>query len=450
MLELRRYQADAVDRLRARYQGGARKIVLVSPTGSGKTVIAGHLIQRTLERGNRILFVAHRWELLDQPRRLLEACGLRVGLIKSGHDEDREASVQVASIQTLINRPLPPADLVIVDECHRGVTKSYRCLEQYPYHLGLTATPWRLDGQGLGGWYEEMLQVAQPSELIADGWLLQPRVFAPHVPKMGAALGNGDYTMGQLQSVMDHSELVGDIVEHWQRLANGRPTVCFASGIQHSLHICDRFRTASITAQHVDSNTQIHDRAASLRALADGSCQVLCNVDIVTEGYDLPRLSCAILARPTMSATKYLQMVGRIQRPDDHKRDCIVLDHAGCSVRHGFPADDREWSLDGRENRRARAGLRVCSYCFAVNVAAARRCDACGEAFPVTEQPRKLKRERRGELREMAANERGKHTSPTQKSLAFKQLKLIGENKGYAKGWATIQFKLRYGHWPVR
>lgn len=449
MLELRPYQADAVERLRARYQFGAHRVLLVSPTGSGKTVIAGHLIQRTLERGNRVLFVAHRWELLDQPRKLLEQCGLRVGLIKAGHAEDREAPVQVASIQSLYKRELPPADLVIVDEAHRAVTKTYQCLDAYRYQLGLTATPWRLDGQGLGGYYEQMEVVANPCDLVHDGWLLEPRIFAPHVPEIKSA-GGGDYTTKQLQSAMDHSELIGDIVEHWKRLADGRPTVCFASGIQHSLHIMSRFLGAGIQARHIDGHTHDDMRQQSLEMLARGEVQVLCNVDIVTEGYDLPRLSCAIMARPTMSVVKYLQMVGRIMRPDRYKLDCIVLDHAGCSIRHGFPTADREWSLEGRENRRAKTGLRVCSHCFAVNAAGARTCTECGETFKVEAAPRKTKRERKGELREQAAHRRGLDTPQAQKLLAFKQLKLIGETKGYASGWATIQFKLKFGHWPAR
>lgn len=438
MIHLRPYQAPVPDRLRAHYRAGARRLLLVAPTGSGKTVMAGHLVLSAHSKDRRVLFVAHRHELLEQPRQLLEGCGLRVGVIKAGVRPDPEAPVQIASIQTINRRgDLPPADLVIVDEAHRAVSQSYACLDRYPVHLGLTATPWRLDGQGLAGHFDELVEVSRPSQLVAGGWILNPRVFAPGGPALPAQ--TRDYTRRQLESAMDHGDLVGNVVEHWQRHAAGRPTVCFASTVRHSLHLRDRFRAEGIDAVHVDGNTPMDERG-DMRGHT-----IICNVDIITEGFDLPALSCAVMARPTTSLTKHLQMCGRIVRPDEGKDDCIVLDHAGNSLRHGLPCDDHSWSLDGREKRGRTDAVRVCSYCFAANPPGQKNCTECGQPFPVQVDERRIKRERRGELQE-----RRRAEPVVRKRLAFRQLLLIAEKRGHHKGWARHVFRGRYGEEPPR
>ena len=460
-VDLRPYQAQAVADLRSLYMQGTRRICIVSPTGSGKTVIAGHLIRSSIEKGLRVLYVAHRWELIDQPRKLLEACGLRVGLIKAGQTTDPAAPVQIASIQTLIRREFPPADLLIVDECHRAVAGSYKRLARYPVQLGLTATPWRLDGKGLGSLYESMVEVAKPSQLIADGWILEPRQYAPSQPETPRG-GGADYTLPACARVMDRPELVGDVVEHWKRLAVGRPTVCFASGVKHSMHLMMRLADAGARTTHIDGKTPAGIRARALDGLARGEIDVVCNVDLITEGYDLPTLGCAILARPTMSLTKYLQMTGRIVRPhattNGPKPRPIILDHAGCSHRFGHSSDDRTWSLDGREDRRARSGARVCSYCFCVCPAGSVKCQECGEKFPVEERPRKTKKERDGVLVEVrrakraAASARNKvrrgRDTIEQKRAAYLQLKMTAQHLGRKPGWAWHVYRGRYGEDP--
>jgi superfamily II DNA or RNA helicase len=448
-MELRSYQAAAVCALREMYKDGARKICVVAPTGAGKTVIAAHLVQSAHGLGKASLFVAHRMELLDQLRKVLQSCGLSVGMIKAGQPEDRTAAIQLASIQTLVRRELPPADLVIVDEAHRAIAKSYRCLSHYPLQLGLTATPWRLDGKGLGDVYDYLLEVSRPSELVRDGWLIDPKIYAPSQPMESPRSNSYDYTLAECDRVMNHSHLIGDIVEHWTRLADRRSTVCFASGINHSRAIMERFQAAGVTCSHVDGSTSDVDREKILLDLAEGRTQIVSNVDIITEGYDLPRLSCAIMARPTLSLSKFLQMAGRIMRPLDGKSDALILDHAGCSVRHGFPADDRDWQLIGREDRRRRQSARVCSYCFSVCRPAIKVCDHCGKPFPIKHRPRKPKKEKAGELvRVEIAKIRSRKTSKSIKLQTLLSLQKIARQRGYKPGWASVQYKLRYGDWP--
>jgi DNA repair protein RadD len=285
------------------------------------------------------------------------------------------------------------------------------------------------------------------AELVRDGWLISPTIYAPSAPSETPKASGADYTLAECARVMDHSKLVGSIVEHWRRITPGQTTVCFTSGIPHSRHVVERFRAADIAAEHVDGTTPADERAGILERLASGATQIVSNVDIITEGYDLPRLSCAIMARPTMSLTKYLQMVGRIMRPVNGKSTCTLLDHAGCSVRHGYPTEARTWSLSGRENRRERAAVRVCSYCFCVNKVTATICEHCGEVFPVQSRPRKPLHESDGEL-VRSAQQRWRAVTPHTRHTRLRDWYRMCHERGYKIGWAHLRFKHVFGHWP--
>lgn len=259
---LRPYQAAKVSEARALMGQGKKSICLVSPTGSGKTIIAAHIIHSALAKKRRVLFLAHRRELIDQCAEKLRALGIwDYNVVLSGHPHSRNpnAPMQIASIQTLIRREYPPADLVIVDEAHHVAGVSYQTLlANYPdaYVLGLTATPERLDGKGLDGIFHDILEVATVPDLIDGGFLVTPTCLGPSpeaAAKLKSALAKvkvrgGDYADGALGEAMDHAELVGDIVEHWQEWAVGQKTIVFAASIAHSKHIVEQFQSAGIPA----------------------------------------------------------------------------------------------------------------------------------------------------------------------------------------------------------
>jgi len=394
---LRPYQERAIERLCARTRAGARRLLIVAPTGAGKTTIAGFVIADAIARGLRVLFVAHRRELISQAYARLLQLGVpehAIGVLMGADARRRPgAMVQVASIDTLRHRAKPVAELVFVDEAHRALAVSYRELAAYypdAIQIGLTATPYRADGRGLGEQYEELIVVASPRELIADGFLVAPRVFT--VPR-GELAGldrvrtrGGDYDEGALAQLVDRPALVGNIVEHWQRHAAGIRTVVFAVSVAHSRHIAARFRDAGVSAEHLDGATDVAERDAILRRLDEGRTLVVTNCNVLCEGWDQPSVKCAVLARPTKSVSLYLQQAGRILRPW-RSQDALILDHGGCALEHGLPQADREYSLDTKP--RVRRGeqaahatpVKVCDECHAVAALAAAVCEACGFVF---------------------------------------------------------------------
>jgi len=417
------------------------------------TVIAGSIIEGAAAVGQHVLFLAHRRELINQSYRKLLDFGVseaEVGVLM-GNDPRRRpgAKVQVASIDTLRNRAKPRADLVFIDECHRALSRSYRDVAaHYPnaVHLGLTATPYRADGRGLGHAYEELVVVASLPELIEQGYLVEPRVFTvprEQLPDLTSVrVRAGDYDGKGLEDAVNRKALIGNIVEHWMQLARGKRTVAFAVSVEHSKQIARRFRDAGIPAEHLDGNTPTDERDAILARLGAGSTVVVSNVGVLCEGTDIPALKCAILARPTKSTGLYLQQAGRILRPWNDE-GAIVLDHAGCAVEHGLPQDEREFSLEGKRQTGRRgpteAPSKVCASCCAVVAVACRTCPSCGAEFPA---PERVPEERKGAL--VSAEEAREEYLRDE----WDKLNRTAVERGYKPGWVYYRFKEKFGRAP--
>ena len=456
-LQPRPYQVNAVDSARRFIARGRRRVLLVAPTGAGKTVCATMIVEGAISKQRRVLVLAHRAEIIDQTSAKLDAIGVDHGIIQANHWRKRAwCPVQVASVPTLTRRLArkPEADVVILDESHHVSAQSFRAvIDSYPEAIliGLTATPYRTDGRALGDVFEELIVVAQVRELIDQGFLVQPRFFAPFNPDLsGVHTTAGDFNQHETQDLMNRPKLIGDIVANWQAKAAGLTTVCFASGVAHSVAIRDRFREAGIDAAHLDANTPAEDRKRILGMLRDGQIQVLSNVGILTEGWDLPGCSCAILARPTESKSLHNQMIGRVLRASPGKPSAIVLDHAGNTIRHGFPTDHQEFSLDGREKRTKEAlpSVRICKQCYAAYPARLVECPECGWK-PETKQV-DLVKEAAGELVEVTPDKRtGVLASEREKARLLAKWRATAEARGYKPGWASVQFKTLFLTWPA-
>ncbi len=469
-MKLRSYQTDAIDKLTASFQKNHRKVILQASTGSGKTVIASELIRRITANGKRVLFVAHRKEIINQTSDKLDDFNIPHGVIMASHKRKNEHPVQVASIQTISRRNKPPADVIIFDEGHLSISKSYVDLvKAYPdaVVLCLTATPIRGDGRGMGEIYTDIVQVVPMAQLISEGHLVKPRVFAPFTPNMKAVtISKGDYDAVETAAVMDNAVITGDIVTTWQKYALDRPTIAFASSVQHSRNIVAEFEKAGISARHLDAKTPAIERDTIINDFKSGAFKVLSNMAIMIEGFDHPPTSCVILARPTKSLTIYLQAVGRVMRPHESKSDCVILDHAGLTAVHDFVDVARGWSLEPNpkksrlSNDEPATSVTTCTECFCSysKKLSPLACPECGAA---TEQPEVAEVHAAGELieltkptTEMMVAQARRITDakakawelakrPVTEIVTLKQLQEAGIAAGFESGWAWHQWRGR-------
>ena len=461
--QLRPYQVDAVDRCRGKLKT-CRKVLLVAPTGAGKTVIAAHIIHRAYDRARRVVFFAHRRELIKQTYRKLVDAGVPVECVAILMADDPLANpaapVQVASIDTWRHREPPAADLVIVDEAHRSLAATYlAAIEHYgsagAVVLGMTATPYRPDGGGLGDVYEALEVVASPMQLIGEGFLVAPRVFSAP-PDSRPDLSDvrvraGDYVESDLADLMNTGRLVGGIVDHWRKHAEGRRTVAFSVNIAHSEAITEAFVSAGIPAEHLDGTTSTKERDAILARLDSGETLVVSNCGVLCEGWDQPSVKCAILARPTKSTGLYLQQAGRILRP--WQGVCaIILDHAGNALEHGLPQDDRDHELNVTKKRKTgEATTKECPECSAVLPLATQVCPECGYAFGAGE-PEELEVDGAGELVEVVpipvAELKAAHAALVDEWTEINERRLARGAKPMKPGWVWHKFRERFGRKP--
>jgi DNA repair protein RadD len=358
LIKLRDYQGELVDRARLALRKN-RRVLIQLPTGGGKTPIAGFIAGETSARGKTAFFNCHRRELVQQTSLTFNKFGIPHGFIAAGK-RGGNANVNICSIDTLKNRlaTTPEPDVALWDEAHHLGAAGWRLVMdtwRRARHIGFTATPWRLDGSGLDDQFDEMVCGPSSAWLIERGYLSQYEIFAPFAPDMtGVKRHGGDYAKGEASKRMDIPKRTGDIIKHWRRYADGLVTVGFAVNVADSQLLAERFNAAGIPAAHLDAGTPKGERKRIIDAYAAGRLRVIWNVDLFGEGFDLSAIAqtdvtidCVIQARPTQSLSLHLQQIGRALRPKEGP--AIILDHAGNSSKHGFPDDEREWTLAGRE-----------------------------------------------------------------------------------------------------
>ena len=424
------------------------------PTGSGKTVVFSEICRLACEKSRKVLILVHRRELVTQASDKLRKAGVEHGIIAAGFDPS-DHPVQVASVQTLIRR-LNSADftpdLIIIDEAHHAVAGSWDKIIGHfsdAKIIGVTATPSRLDGRGLGSHFSTLVSGPSVAQLTKLGFLSPHRVFAPPVI---ADLSNvrtraGDYANDQLSAAMDRPTITGNAVDTYRLRADGLPAIAFCCSIAHATSVCASFNAAGYRAKLVTGNMPMEERDEAISGLADGRTQVLCSVDVVSEGTDVPAVSAAILLRPTQSEALYLQQVGRILRPQPGKI-AIVLDHVGSTLKHGFVDDVRVWDLESKPKRQRKdepaVQVRQCPECFAA-FKPQPVCPMCGHEFPV--KVRELT-QREGELKELRRLdaldriEKKEKRKEIGRARTLPELLALAKKKGYKPGWA---YKIFYG-----
>ena len=400
MTELRDYQQDLLAQVQAALADPSARVMLQLPTGGGKTRIAGELLASWLKGGRKAVWLTHRRELSDQTCRVLNNSGVRaVNSLPWGIDRPAptwDGGVVILKAQTVSRRNRSGSvwswynsgDLLIVDEAHHATAAGWqRAINQWPGPVvGLTATPWRLSkNEGFGHLFDKLIPGPQIKDMQAQGWLAGIQVLMPPPDDLilgGVPTSRGDYNESgiELANQSQPDVMTAGAIRFWQEHASDCQTIVYAISEGHAENLTALFRDDKVSAAVLLGKTPPDERTNIIKQFSDGDLRVLVNVAVATEGFDLPDASCVVLARPTLSLALYLQMVGRGLRPKSNGGNCLILDLSGNIERHGFPEDEREWSLDvrGAQGALGFAPVVRCPDCAEVSPAASHYCRECG------------------------------------------------------------------------
>lgn len=454
MIELWEPQQRCVTGIRSAFQRGVRRVVLVSPTGSGKTVMFSHMTQHAAARRKRIWICAHRQELIAQIGGTLERFEVEFGVIAPGH-KHRDAAVQVASVFTLARRldQYEEPDLIIMDEAHHCVSATTwgKVAAAYPntFLLGVTATPERTDGHGLGECFDEMVLGPTTRELIDQGRLSKYELYRPPstLDLSGLRKRGGDYEKAQLEDRVERSSITGNAVQHHQHYCSGKRALAFCVSVRHAEMTAQMFRDAGIAAASIDGTST--NRRELIRDLASGQLTVLTSCDLLSEGFDCPAVESAHLLRPSDSLIVVRQQIGRTLRFHPEKPMSFIFDHAGNTKKHGLPDDEPEWSLQGHAAKKMAdkvTAVRTCKNCFAVFRAGPGVCPYCQAVMPTRDREVEVKQ---GVLekvdKELARAVAKGHRMDQGRTKSLEELVALGRSRGYAhpQAWAYHVFKSR-------
>lgn len=462
-MDLRPYQVELVDRVRAKMRV-SRRVLLQLATGGGKTAIASFIVKSAVQRGGKVWFICHRDFLVEQTEKTFRSAGVECSFIAQGRWFNPWVPVQVAMVNTLSNRIEKLIEqhgaprVCIWDEAHHISAKTWAkimLLMPDTIHIGLSATPQRLDGRGLDDHFDDIVCGPSVAWLMEQGFLSQYRMFAPSAPDLaGVHTQAGDYNPAEIDAAMERGVIVGDIVGHYRKLAMGLRAVYFAHNVKRSRELAFAFTEAGIPAQHLDGTASTWERRQAAQMFAAGQLSVLTNVDLFGEGYDLAAqaerdvtIEAVGLCRPTQSLALHLQQLGRSLRPKT--QPAVILDHAGNWLRHGLPDDDREWTLLGSKKSVVPEPLQ-CEECLAILPHNTTICPHCGTVLPVKGRKAgggkaRFVEQRDGDLHEVDRNSRKAMELEELQATGVNDLVAIAKRRGYPDpiGWAGYMWTLQ-------
>lgn len=467
MIHLRDYQPPLVEELRAKIKAGNRSVLTQACTAFGKTACCIYMISRSISLGKKSAFLVPRKDLVDQISRALVESDIRHSFIAAGREFYAPHQVHVCTIGSLIRRMnwINP-DVLYVDETHFGSNQLDKIIKYYKAQgtviIGLSATPWKLSGRGLGCWYDAMVQGPSVSWMIEKGWLSEYRYFCPDSPDLSSIhTSAGDYAKGELSETMESNKvLMGSAVEHYKTWAIGKLNVAFCVSRKHAELVAAEFNNNGVPAASVDGTMRMSERSRIFRAFAKREILCLTSIDLLHTGFDLSLAAGMPVTvesmsdlRPTQSLALQVQKWGRVLRKKDEA--AFIFDHAGNRDRHQYPDTEREWTLEDRITKKRKKNaeeavvvnlnFRICPKCFASNPLTAVSCKECKAELP--RQEREIEQVE-GTLAEVDKAAR-KVISPARieqaKAQTMEELIAVGVKLGHKNptGWAYHIMKAR-------
>jgi superfamily II DNA or RNA helicase len=444
-MELRHYQASAIDQIKAHYRQGTKRVLLHLATGGGKTLCFCTVIKQAVAKGSSVLVVVRGIKLVHQASDRLTREGVPHGIIQGNNSYNEHLPVIVASVDSLFSRrekiELPDPDLIIIDECHLSFGKKYEWfLEHYDdqFYLPVSATP-HDRRRGMRHIADAVVFPIGVEQLIEEGYLCRMRYYEPSkIDRSRLETSSGDFTEKSMTEVMTESIIMGDIVDNWIKKGGNRPTFLFCSSIKHSKKMCERFEEAGITIEHMDANTPLAKRDEILARLVSRKTQIVSGVGVHTTGVDVPELGCLILARPTKSYNVHIQIMGRGTRPATE--DCFVFDHVGNLREHGPLEDEKECNLDPVPKSmsvRSEPRMVTCDFCFA-----SYPWKGNGKVCPECQKENDNKDTKKQEDLDYEMRE---YRPPDPWIVDLKKWIDIAKRKQYKRGWIFYKVKTQYG-----
>ncbi|HAO6425621.1 TPA: DEAD/DEAH box helicase family protein [Listeria monocytogenes] len=406
--------------------------------GAGKSVILSEIIRMTTNNKNNVLFLVHRKELIDQIRNTLIMNEVDMNFVKLG---------MVQTIVRRLNKTSEPS-LIIIDESHHVLASSYKKIIRHfskAKVVGFTATPVRINGGGLGDINDILIEKVNVKWLIENQFLAHYKYYAPEIVQTETlnVKRTGEFDMTGLDDQFNKRMIWGDVIQHYQKLANGEQAILYASSIYQSEKMATSFNAVDISSAHIDGKTPKPIRDDIIKRFREGEIKVLCNLDLIGEGFDVPDCSTVIMLRPTQSLSLYIQQSMRGMRFKQGKT-AIIIDHVGNVKRFGLPDMERTWSLaprKGSNSIKAEAPVKICKECFMTISQTAKKCEHCGHEFKV--EVKQIQIDDAAELQEITEAVFKVNYSSPDECKNMKELYEYAKEHNYKNGWAFHQGKAR-------
>lgn len=448
-MELRDYQTRSIQKLRDSINAGFKRPILRLDCGAGKTVTAGTICVNASKKGKEVLFLVHRMELLEQTEKTLIKLGCDMNKVKVG---------MVLTVGNNLHKYNP--DLIIADECNFALSKTWKkVFDEYQEAIiiGLSATPVRLSGEAMGDVFDCIVEDITAKELIERGNLCGYEYYAPPIGINFENIGirGGDYKKEDIEQEFEKIDIFGDVLKTFESLAKHKKTIAYCYSVEHSKEICRDFLKNGYSAEHIDGDVPKKKRKEIIERFRSGKTQILCNCNLVSFGFDVPDCDCVILLRPTKSLALYIQSSMRCMRGRENKK-AIILDFVGNVFRHGFPDDEREWTLEGNKKKKKEENtvfVKQCPECF-FTYSQTRICPNCGHKVEPTEaeivhnkeiELIQLDEERKNRIKEQAGARKTIHECKTFPECV-EWCKQNGKKPGYAYfHWKNRGYNVKFG-----